>query len=163
VFLREPVQPDRFLTKEQVRRWADHAAGPQIEAAIWLLAYTGLRANELLAIEGRPATPALSVGDGKTGKRVVPVAPPARKYLARLPIGLTYWTLKERMDEARDDAGLPKWATPHKLRHTCASWLINAGVDLHTVARILGDTLQTAQRYAHLVTGTLERAVGRMK
>lgn len=39
----------------------------------------------------------------------------------------------------------------HDLRHSCASILISLGVDLHTVAKILGHTsINSTQRYAHL-------------
>lgn len=161
VMLKEPPAKDLFLTKPQVAAWASRADA-QTKAAIWLMAYTGLRVSELLAQPGG-AKDSLTVADGKTGKRIVPVAPAARKWLKHLPIGLSYWVLRNRLNAARDAAKLPPGATAHTLRHTCASWLINEGVDLYTVARILGDTMQTAQRYAHLVTDTLARAVGRLR
>lgn len=37
------------------------------------------------------------------------------------------------------------------MRHTRASWLVQRGVSLYEVQRILGhESCQTAQRYAHL-------------
>jgi site-specific recombinase XerD len=48
----------------------------------------------------------------------------------------------------------------HDLRHSCASLLINAGVDLYTVGRILGHSQPSVtQRYAHLQLGTLKKAM----
>ena len=39
----------------------------------------------------------------------------------------------------------------HTLRHTFASWLVQAGVPLYTVQRIMGHkTIVMTQRYAHL-------------
>jgi len=52
----------------------------------------------------------------------------------------------------------------HDLRHTTASWLINSGVDLYTVGKILGHSgQQTTARYSHLSTATLEQAMRRLK
>lgn len=41
--------------------------------------------------------------------------------------------------------------TPHAMRHTAASWLVMAGVDLYRVQALLGhESFATTQRYAHL-------------
>jgi integrase len=42
-------------------------------------------------------------------------------------------------------------APPHTMRHTAASWLVMAGVDLYRVQALLGhESFTTTQRYAHL-------------
>jgi site-specific recombinase XerC len=47
-------------------------------------------------------------------------------------------------------AGVPH-GTPHDMRHTAASWLVQAGVDLYRVQALLGhEKPTTTQRYAHL-------------
>jgi site-specific recombinase XerD len=47
----------------------------------------------------------------------------------------------------------------HSLRHTYASWLVEAGVDLYTVKELMGHSVITmTERYAHLSNGTLQNA-----
>jgi site-specific recombinase XerD len=51
----------------------------------------------------------------------------------------------------------------HGLRHSAASELINAGVDLFTVGRVLGHKdPRSTQRYSHLAIDTLTVAVGKI-
>jgi integrase len=52
----------------------------------------------------------------------------------------------------------------HELRHTFASHLAQAGVDLLAISKLLGhaDTRITARHYAHLADKTLTAAVTRM-
>ena len=48
----------------------------------------------------------------------------------------------------------------HCLRHTCASRLVNAGVDLYVVKEWLGhSSIQVTERYAHLSPAKLAQAV----
>lgn len=47
--------------------------------------------------------------------------------------------------------------TPHVLRHTCASWQVQAGVPLYSVQRWLGhSTIKMTERYAHLAPEHLQ-------
>lgn len=53
---------------------------------------------------------------------------------------------------------------PHALRHTCASRMVNAGVDLYLVKEILGhSTIQITERYAHLAPHKLSSAVSALE
>lgn len=49
----------------------------------------------------------------------------------------------------------------HSLRHTCASWMIGAGVDVRTAASVLGHASPTVTltTYAHLIAGAQVSAV----
>ncbi|MDE2473111.1 MAG: tyrosine-type recombinase/integrase [Bradyrhizobium sp.] len=52
----------------------------------------------------------------------------------------------------------------HDLRHTCASWLVQAGVPLHTVGEFLGhSSMAVTKRYAHLAPEHLAEAVNRLR
>lgn len=62
-------------------------------------------------------------------------------------------------DTARRRAGLAD-VRIHDLRHSFASFLVNAGRSLYKVKQILGHSdVKTTQRYAHLAPATLLDAV----
>jgi integrase len=51
--------------------------------------------------------------------------------------------------------------TPHTLRHTAATWLMQAGTDLWVAAGYLGMTVETLERvYGHHHPGHLESVRG---
>ena len=155
-----------YLKKSEVASIAKGMGSPQGSAAVWLLAYCGPRISELLGHpkiprgDSRLRFPARTTKNSKA--RVVPVPKAARRYLSALPLPYNYQHFYDEFSVAKKAAGLGH-VNIHDLRHTAASWLINAGVDLYTVAAILGDTLQQAQRYAHLADTTLEKAMARLR
>lgn len=154
-----------YLTAGQVRSLAGRAPSTKIAAAILIAAYSGLRASELLALQSpRTASDGLIVASSKTGKpRTVPVVPLLRGYLSELPLGLSYWQLHSGFTVAREAAGMPH-VRFHDLRHTCASLLAQADVDLFVIGAILGHAgPQTTARYAHLSQQTLKRAMGKLR
>lgn len=74
--------------------------------------------------------------------------------------GTPYRSIRTAFDTARKRAGLGKDVTPHVLRHTFASRLVMAGVDLRTVMELGG--LDMVQRYAHLSPPPKAEAVERL-
>lgn len=159
--LREENKREVYLTTIQVSHLSAAAPTPQCRAAIMLLAYTGLRPSELLALKQTDlSADAVQVLRSKTGRpRVVPVHSSVRPYLSALPLGLSYDQLHGEFLVARRKAKMPT-VILYDLRHTCASWLINRGVDLYTVGRILGHSSPlTTARYAHLADKTLKAAI----
>jgi site-specific recombinase XerD len=71
--------------------------------------------------------------------------------------------LGRRFQTLVDRAGIAG-VTLHTLRHTCASRLVQAGVDLYVVQKWLGhSTIVTTERYAHLSVENLEGAVSALE
>ncbi len=65
-------------------------------------------------------------------------------------------------NEAKSEIGLgsDEQVVPHILRHTCASRLVQGGIDMRRIQMWLGhQTLQMTMRYAHLATNDLDSCV----
>lgn len=123
----------------------------------------------------------------KRAARVVPIAPPLRplieRQLERYASGdwmmpalenpgqpYAYWTFRNSFETIVGNADLvtgrkdPRGVTYHTLRHTFASWLVMRGVDLYTVAQLLGDTLKMVENtYAHLAPDFKRRAISALE
>ena len=146
-------------------------------AVVTLLYGCGLRRSEALSLDAR----LLPLGDtlrirGKGGKeRELPVLPAARSAVARYaalcphdlaagtPLfrGIRGGALNGRivagvMERARLQLGLPATATPHALRHSFATHLLDAGGDLRAIQELLGHaSLSTTQAYTAVDTARL--------
>ncbi|MEL6242720.1 MAG: tyrosine recombinase XerC [Pseudomonadota bacterium] len=138
-------------------------------AVLTLLWGCGLRISEALGLIGKDAPLDQSlriVGKGQK-ERIVPVIEAAReaveRYRAACPHDLDHEgplfrgvrggalspsAIQKVMVAARMQLGLPASATPHALRHSFATHLLNAGGDLRTIQELLGHaSLSTTQAY----------------
>lgn len=63
--------------------------------------------------------------------------------------------VQRAIKQAVQDAGIPKRATPHTLRHSFASHLLTANYDIRTIQQLLGHSdVRTTMIYTHTVKST---------
>ncbi|WP_375552901.1 tyrosine recombinase XerC [Roseovarius mucosus] len=153
------------------------------QAVVTLLYGCGLRISEALSLTGAdlPLGQVLRI-IGKGGKeRLVPVIEPARAAVAQyarlcpydiprngpLFLGARGGALSPRliqkvMEQARAQLGLPATATPHAMRHSFATHLLNAGGDLRAIQELLGHaSLSTTQAYTGVDSARLMEVYAR--
>jgi integrase len=142
----------------QCARAARHHA---TRVAIRVAFYSGLRLGELYSV--RIVDGLLMLDNTKNGEpRLIPAHPRISTCLQHLPLTLKRTTLQLDWRRARDGTVGPD-VHFHDLRHSTASELINAGVDLHTIGKVLGHLdARSTDRYAHLQVATLALAVDKI-
>lgn len=151
--------------------------------AVALMVATGVRVHEVVGVECHnidlPSRRLQLVGKGQRERQVFLtndwITSLTRAYLkTRAALGLEHSRLlfnrhlepltapamRSRLVKAAQDAGLRVRVTPHMLRHTAATQLIEAGVDIRYIQRLLGHaSLTTTEIYTHVSDGALSRVV----
>jgi integrase/recombinase XerC len=161
----------------------DDAQGLRDRAILEVLYGAGLRVSELVGLDlraidlaqglvkvrgkgnkerivplGRKAVEALEayvphrgelLGDG-TGDALEAV------FLSRRGRRITQRRVQQIVDAEALRAGVTRKASPHDLRHSCATHLLDSGADLRAIQELLGHaSLSTTQRYTHVTVDTL--------
>ena len=124
----------------------------EIDFSRGTLVVTGKGSKERLVILGRPALAALEAlrtwiaeKDPSLGDDDAPV------FLSDAFDPLSARFVQRRMKRYLAEAGLPTDLSPHKLRHSFATHLLDAGADLRSVQEMLGHaSLSTTQVYTHV-------------
>jgi integrase len=182
--IRIPDSPPSYLTFMQWDLLDACIRGKWLEDIIVFAICTGMRQGEILHLEWRhvdlerrivhvTSTATFKTKAGK--RRVVPLNEKAIATLTGRPQGGERVFMYEGLPIRRDsltkafkrlvrEAGLPEAIHFHSLRHTFASWLVQDGVSLFQVGRLLGHTnTRTTEIYAHLQPETMHDVVDRIK
>ncbi len=164
----------RFLTIEECQRLLGCCA-PHLRPIVTVALHTGTRRGEILGLKWeqvdlRHGFILLDKTKNKE-RREIPIDNTLRELFEEIPHsvesiyvftdknGNPYKTVTCSFSTARHKAGIRDFRF-HDLRHTFASHLVMAGVDLTSVKELLGHkTLNMTLRYSHLSQGHKRKAV----
>jgi integrase len=177
---------ERWLTRQEAARLMIAARSmPHLRRFVLIGLYTGTRSGAILGLSW---TPSISSGwidlekgilyrsggnQRKTKKQQTPARIPPRllahmKRWRRMDGNIRHvihWngssvqSVKKAFAHARERAGLDDKVIPHSLRHTCATWLMQAGVSQWDAAGFLGMTMEVLDRvYSHPSSPEFQRA-----
>ncbi|MBT5943899.1 MAG: site-specific integrase [Rhodospirillaceae bacterium] len=176
-----------YLSKKQCHALEAAAAQDQnenVHAFVMVGLRTGMRHSEILAISRNDLDldkRVIWIPKAKAGAREQPITGDLAIYLEErlkmLPTGCPWLfpspgsktghvhTIRKAFRRSVIRAGLdPEQVTPHTLRHTAITHLVQAGVDLPTVKRISGHkTMIMVERYAHQSGAHIAEALDKLE
>jgi integrase/recombinase XerD len=151
--------------------------------AVEVLVATGVRVSELTSL----TLPAVSLdegaarvhGKGSREREVFLLDPDLKDLLRQYLLLRAAWAvdtpslllntrgasaspqfIRKHLHSGARRAGLDQRATPHMLRHSCATFLLERGVDLRFVQSLLGhSSVATTERYTHVSKFSLKKAL----
>jgi site-specific recombinase XerD len=140
------------LASVDLRRGEIRVVGKGRKERIGLLGRPAIGALQAYLEHGRPILADRAQGQNAT-------VSPTHVFLnhAGGPLGVR--GLRYRLDRLCRAAGLPEGVSPHTLRHSFATHLLDGGADLRVVQELLGhENLATTQVYTHVSPGRLAAA-----
>lgn len=178
--VKQPPSRERWLSKDEARRLIAACESPHIKLFVSLGLMTAARTSAMLEAKWDQVDfqkGVLNYGEGHGNKRraIVPLNEELRKILLAAKEmacsdfiidyhGQQVASIKNGFRAARAKAGLGKDVTPHILRHTGATWMVEAGISDEEVGRMIGDTAAMVRRvYGHHSPNYLKRAAGALQ
>jgi integrase len=177
-----PQRSPQAFTSQQASLLVSSIREEWMRDLVTLALMTGMRRGELRNLRwsdidfGRGHIRIESRADFKTKsgrRRVIPINSTAQQVLRRMAASrqgelvfndsgnpIPDYIVSIKLKRSLRKAGLPNGLHFHSLRHSHTTWLVNAGVSLYEVQKLLGHcSIVTTQIYAHLVTSELHSAV----
>jgi len=173
-----PRKLPRILTPDEVRRLLEATPGPGLKykAALSIAYGAGLRGGEVVMlrvsdIDSKRMLIRVEMGKGRKDRHAM-LSPqllellrawwrqcrsqswlfPGQDHLRPL----TVRQLNRVCHMAAEAAGLGAWVTPHTLRHSFATHLLESDIDVRVIQVLLGHAkLDTTARYTHVATNVL--------
>lgn len=164
------------LSREEVKALLGALGNPRHRLLASLLYATGLRVSECAALKVADLDLAERVGwvrKGKGGKDRLFILPesllgPLQRYLRRHDSPWLFpgrngnhlhpSTIQKMISTAAKTGGISKPVTPHTLRHSFATHLLEAGTDIRKIQELLGHAnLSTTQRYTQVSAEELKK------
>ena len=175
-FVYEPRKLPRVLPPDDVLRLLETARSPKSKAMLSVAYGAGLRAMEVVAlkvasIDSQRMLIRVEQGKGRRD-RFAMLSPQLLELLrdwyriARPSIYLfpgrdkvspmTTRQFNRIVHEAARLAGLPNWVSPHTLRHSFATHLLEQNIDVRVIQVLLGHAnLNSTARYTHVATNII--------
>jgi site-specific recombinase XerD len=180
--VRQPRKLPLVLSLEEVTRLLEAAPGPQYRAALGTAYGAGLRVSEIVALKvgdidstrmlirveqgkGRkdrhamlsPHLLGLLRAWWREGSRCGLMLPQGWLFPGRNPVmPLSTRQMNRAVHAAAQAAGIRKRVTPHTLRHSFATHLLEQDIDIRVIQVLLGHAkLETTALYARVATSTI--------
>jgi integrase/recombinase XerD len=180
IFVREPRKLPAVLSPEEVARLLEAAAGPKYKAALGAAYAAGLRVSEVVALKVSDIDSErllLRIEQGKGGKdRFAMLSPQLLELLrdwyriarpavwlfpGRDPmLPLTTRQLARAVEAAANMAEIKKRVTPHTLRHSFATHLLEQKTDVRLIQVLLGHAkLETTILYTQVAANVIREVM----
>lgn len=164
----------QVLSKDEVRKILDSSETQKSRLMLSLLYSSGLRVSELVNLKKNDLDLAQKMGWVRRGKgakdRLFTISEglcsQLKEYMGKHPDNihlfsgdkpLTTRNIQKIIQKITKNAGIQKRVTPHTLRHSFATHLLESGTDIRVIQVLLGHSnLSTTQLYAHVSQETIK-------